>query len=105
MREGLNVTKQVVGFRNCTTGIKLLIKTKQKAAIKVYAFVDWAADTKTRKFTTGNIFLLEKSSIDWCTKKQNYITFFSDEEEYMAASTAAQEIMWLVKYLKDLNLE
>eukprot|EP00798_Chlamydomonas_sp_ICE-L_P029062 gene29062-biopygen32929 len=52
----------------------------------------------TRKSTTGWVFLNQGGAIAWASKIQSSATALSSTEaEYMAASSAAQEAMWLRK--------
>eukprot|EP00798_Chlamydomonas_sp_ICE-L_P017849 gene17849-biopygen26817 len=59
---------------------------------------DHAACPITKKSTTGWVFLNQGGAIAWSSKIQSSATALSSTEaEYMAASSAAQEAMWLRK--------
>lgn len=70
--------------------------------VKVYCDADWAGDTNDRKSTTGFIVKLNGCTINWLTRKQKTISLSSAEAEYMAMSTASQEILWLNTLLKEM---
>ncbi|XP_074299655.1 secreted RxLR effector protein 161-like [Silene latifolia] len=56
---------------------------------------DWAGCIDDRKSTSGNIFSLGSGAITWSSKKQETIALSSSEAEYIAATTAARQALWL----------
>ena len=64
---------------------------------------DWAGDTEDRRSTTGFIMKVCGSAVSWASKKQTSVALSSAEAEYMAAGTAAQEIIWLRTLLMELG--
>eukprot|EP00798_Chlamydomonas_sp_ICE-L_P023056 gene23056-biopygen31666 len=59
---------------------------------------DHATCQLTRKSTTGYVFLNQGGAIQWQSKLQQSSTALSSTEaEYVAASQAAQEALWLLK--------
>eukprot|EP00798_Chlamydomonas_sp_ICE-L_P004964 gene4964-biopygen15274 len=59
---------------------------------------DHASCQLTRKSTTGYVFLNQGGAIQWQSKLQQSSTALSSTEaEYVAASQAAQEALWLLK--------
>ena len=72
-----------------------------------YTDSDWAVDVDDRKSTGGYVFLLQNGAISWKAKKQTTVALSSTEVEYVAASEAAKEAIWLrrlfIELDKDLN--
>jgi hypothetical protein len=64
---------------------------------------DWAGDINSRKSTSGYVFILGGAAISWSSKRQQTVALSSTEAEYMAASSAAQEAIYLRALLKDLG--
>lgn len=58
-----------------------------------------------RKSTSGNVFNLGSGAISWSSKKQDTMALSSSEAEYMAATTASCQAVWLRKLLADLQQE
>jgi hypothetical protein len=66
-----------------------------------YCDADYAGDIDTRKSTTGYTFLLYGGAISWNSKKQPTIALSTTEAEYMAATHAAKEAIWLQRFFRD----
>ncbi|XP_076912527.1 secreted RxLR effector protein 161-like [Bidens hawaiensis] len=59
-------------------------------------------DQDDGKSTTGRVFYLGSSPITWCSQKQDTVTLSSCEAEYMAASAAACQAVWLRELISEL---
>ena len=71
--------------------------------LKLQGFTDsdWAGCTTDRKSTSGRCFSLGSTVISWCSRKLNLVALNTAEAEYMAASSATREAVWLRKLLED----
>jgi hypothetical protein len=67
-----------------------------------YSDSDWAGSATDRKSTSGCCFSLGSTMISWFNRKQTSVALSSAEAEYMAASTASCEAIWLHKLLAGL---
>ncbi|XP_057246814.1 secreted RxLR effector protein 161-like [Beta vulgaris subsp. vulgaris] len=63
----------------------------------------WAGSIDDRKSTSGYVFQLGTKTISWSSKKQATIALSSAEAEYVAATSAACEAVWLRRILDDLQ--
>ena len=75
---------------------------KDIVSLKGYCDSDYAGDHDTRKSTSGIIFTINGSPVSWSSKLQNIIAKSSTEAEYVSASEAANECLWLRQLLSDL---
>jgi hypothetical protein len=64
-----------------------------------YTYADWAGNAMDRKNTSGCCFSLELRLVSWFNRKQRYVALSSVEVEYMPASMATCEAVWLRKLL------
>ncbi|KAH9679182.1 Integrase catalytic domain-containing protein [Citrus sinensis] len=64
----------------------------------------FAVGMDSRKSTSGYVFTLGSGAISWRSVKQSCIADSTTEAEYVAASEAAKEVVWLRKFLQDLEV-
>eukprot|EP00253_Pinus_taeda_P003092 PITA_03092 len=64
--------------------------------------VDWEGSSSDWKSTSGGIFNLGSAAISWYNRKHRSVALSSVEAEYMAASQAACEAIWMRKILVGL---
>ena len=62
-----------------------------------YCDVDYAGDIDTQCSTTGYTFLLAGGAISWNSKKQPIVALSTTEAQYMVATHATKEAVWLHK--------
>jgi hypothetical protein len=68
-----------------------------------YSDSDLAGDVDTRRSTTGLIFFLGSSPIAWQSQLQKSVALSSCEAEYVAATTAACQGVWLARLLGEIQ--
>ena len=85
--------------------LKLGLKYGKDSEFTLIGFTDsdWVGSTDNRKSTSAYIFSLVKSTVSWCSRKQNTVALSSTEDEYTSATEAACEGVWLRKLLNDLG--
>eukprot|EP00961_Rhodomonas_salina_P265763 3592316-Rhodomonas_salina.1 len=66
---------------------------------------DYASDPDTRKLVTGYVLSLNNAPVSWKAKRQDCVTLSSAEAEYVAASMAGQEVVYLRAILRGLGYE
>jgi hypothetical protein len=66
-----------------------------------YSDSDHAGDIDTSKSKSGILFFFGKSLVSWQSVKQQVVALSSCEAEYIAASTASTQALWLVRRLSD----
>ena len=71
---------------------------------KCYVDASYAGDEDTRRSTTGYMFKICGGPVSWQSRMQTSVALSSMESEYMAASAAAQEALWLNRLLQQLGL-
>ena len=59
----------------------------------------------TRRSTTGYLFKIAGEPVSWQSRMQTTVALLSMESEYMAASAAAQEAMWLNRLIGQLGFK
>ena len=69
-----------------------------------YTDSDFQSDRESRKSTSGYVFTLGVGAISWRSVKQYSIANSTMEAEYIAASKATKEVVWLKNFLLNLGV-
>ena len=69
-----------------------------------YTDSDFQSDKESKKSTSGYVFNLGGGAISWRSVKQSSTVDSTMEAEYIAASEAAKEAVWLKNFLLDLEV-
>jgi hypothetical protein len=67
-----------------------------------YSDIDHAGDIGTSKSTSEILFFLSECPISWQPVKKHVVAMSSYEAEYIVASTASTQVLWLARLLGDL---
>lgn len=68
-----------------------------------YSDADYAGDVETRRSTSGYVFMFGGGVISWGSERQKSVALSTTESEYMAASHAIKELVWLGRLLAELS--
>ena len=65
--------------------------------LEIHGFVDadWAGDLDQRRSTSGYVFSLFGGTVSWMSKRQSVVALSTIEAEYIAATHANKEAVWL----------
>ena len=97
-KEGKHVLKYLTGT------FKYGLWYRQTDEVKLHGFTDadWAGSPTDRKSTSRGIFSIWSIAVSWYSTKHSSLALSSVEAEYMAASLAACEAIWIRKTLVGL---
>src|SRR5258705_9037329 len=70
-----------------------------------YTDADWANDHLNCRLISGYVFLYSGGAVSWMSKQQSTVTTSSTHAEYIAATEAAKELVWLCCLLTELKEE
>jgi hypothetical protein len=70
--------------------------------LEVWTDADYAGDHDTRRSTSGFLIKFRGSSILWASRRQKAISRSSLEAEYIALSQGCQNVLWILKLLKQI---
>ena len=68
-----------------------------------YVDADYAGDLDKRRSTTGYVFTLAGGAISWMSKLQETVVLSTTEAEYIVASDASKEAIWLKGLLDEIG--
>jgi hypothetical protein len=85
--------KRIYRYLNGTRGLWLTYGGEMKALVG-YADADGSM-AEDRRAVSGYAFLIDGGAVSWGTKKQEVVSLSTTESEYIAATHAAKEALWL----------
>ena len=95
--------KHILKYLRRTRDYMLVYSSRSLETIG-YTDSDFQGDIDSRKSTSGYVFTLNGGAICWMSVKQTCVADSTTEAEYVAASEAAKEAVWLKKFLLDLQV-
>jgi hypothetical protein len=96
------VGKHVLRYLKGTSDYGLWYRQTDEVKLHGFTDADWAGSPTDRKSTSGGIFSIGSTTVSWYSRKQRSVALSSAEAEYMAASQAACEAIWMRKILVGL---
>eukprot|EP00253_Pinus_taeda_P004706 PITA_04706 len=79
-----------------------------QAAKRILRYVkdsDWAGSVDDQKSTSTYVFHMGSGAISWASKKQSIVPLPTTEAEYVAATAAACQAVWMRRMLRSLGQE
>ena len=97
--------KRIMSYLVGTANVGILYRMceRENHSLVGYSDADYANDTETRRSVTGYVFLMSGGAITWSSQRQKLVTLSTTEAEYVAAATAAREVVWLRRLLSDIK--
>ncbi|KAD5317800.1 hypothetical protein E3N88_17746 [Mikania micrantha] len=94
---------QVLRYIKGTKDFGIIYKRNGGCEITGYSGSSYGVNTEEGKGTTGIVFYFGNSPITWCTQKQQTVALSSCESEFMAATAAVCQALWLKRLLSELT--
>lgn len=90
-----------------TSTMKLWLSKKQiqeEANVCGYADANWAENANDRKSNSCYVMKLYGGEVSWSCRKQNCVSLSSTEAEFVALGESCQELVWIMRLLRDMNI-
>ncbi|KAD7117504.1 hypothetical protein E3N88_04772 [Mikania micrantha] len=100
----MGVVRRILRYIAGTTQYGLWYDQGNELKLIGYTDSDWAGCVDDRKSFSANIFMLGNGAVSWSSRKQPSVALSSSEAEYIAATSAACQGIWLRRILDDLGL-
>ena len=101
--EHMNAAKRVLRYIKGTSSFGLRYERgMKKHSIHGFSDSDFAGDSYDWKSTSGQVFFIGNSDITWNTVKQSVVALSSCEAEYIAASAASCQGIWIIRFIEEL---
>ncbi|XP_071708723.1 secreted RxLR effector protein 161-like [Rutidosis leptorrhynchoides] len=98
----IDAAKRILRYVKGSIGRGFWYKKYDNVLLKGFVDADWMGDANDRHSTSGYCFNMSSAIISWCSKKQDVVALSSTEAEYIAATMAAQECIWLRRLIGDI---
>ncbi|XP_042755619.1 secreted RxLR effector protein 161-like [Lactuca sativa] len=95
--------KQILCYLRGTPSFGIVYKQSKNMSLIGYSDSSHNVDIDDGRSTTGHVFYLCDSPITWCSQKQDTVALSSCEAEFMAATAAACQAVWLRELLAELT--
>ncbi|KAJ0532496.1 putative RNA-directed DNA polymerase [Helianthus annuus] len=99
----LKAVKQILRYIKGTKEHGIIYRRQGGCKITGYSDSSFGVNTDKGKGTTGLVFYFGESPITWCTQKQQTVALSSCESEFMAATAAACQALWLKRLLSEIT--
>jgi hypothetical protein len=100
----MQAVKQILRYLKGTLGYGLVYAQERKDEVLTgYSDSDVGGDLVGRRSTAGMAFYLNESLITWNSHKEKTVALSSCETEFMAATEAAKQAIWLRRLLSELT--
>lgn len=98
-----NALKQVLRYLKGTVSNGLMFKKGGKQRLVGYSDSSHNTDEDDGKSTSGHIFFYGDTPVTWCSQKQQTVALSSCKAEFMAATEAAKQAIWLQDLLSEIT--
>ncbi|GJR05319.1 retrotransposon protein, putative, ty1-copia subclass [Tanacetum coccineum] len=97
--------KNILKYLRNTKDMFLVYGGNPSTELRVECYCDagFETDRDDTKSQTGYVFVLNGGAVDWKSSKQSTIAMSATESEYIAASEAAMEAVWIRKFISGLE--
>ncbi|KAK8696668.1 hypothetical protein V6N13_001800 [Hibiscus sabdariffa] len=79
-------------------------KPGEELGIRGYTDISFQTDKDDSQSQSGFVFCLNGGAVSWKSSKQDTIADSTIEAEYIAASEAAKEAIWIKKFISELGV-
>ena len=76
----------------------------KELVVSGYVDASFDANPDDSKSQTRYVFILNGGAVSWCSSKQSVVVGSTCEAEYIAASEAANEGVWMKEFISDLGI-
>ncbi|KAK1604970.1 hypothetical protein QYE76_028643 [Lolium multiflorum] len=97
-------TGQVLKYLKRTKDMFLCYGGDQELVVNGYTDASWNTDPDDSKSQSGYVFILNGAAVSWASSKQCTVAKSSTESEYIAASEASSEAVWMKRFIVELGV-
>jgi hypothetical protein len=103
-KEHWTAVKNILKYLKRTKDMFLVYGGDEELVVKGYVDASFDTDPDDSKSQTGYVYILNGGAVSWCSCKQSVVAGSTCEAEYIAASEAAHEAVWMKEFITDLGV-
>ncbi|KAK8705107.1 hypothetical protein V6N13_048715 [Hibiscus sabdariffa] len=96
--------KNILKYLRRTKDVFLVYGGEEQLSIKGYTDASFQTDKDESRSQSGSVFRLNGGAVSWKSSKQDTVADSTTEAEYIAASEAAKEAVWIKKFVTELGV-
>ncbi|KAK8574601.1 hypothetical protein V6N12_062291 [Hibiscus sabdariffa] len=96
--------KNILKYLRRTKDVFLVYGGEEELHIKGYTDASFQTDKDDSRSQSGFVFYLNGGAVSWKSSKQDTVADSTTEAEYIAASEAAKEAVWIKKFITELGV-
>ncbi|KAK9032006.1 hypothetical protein V6N11_056291 [Hibiscus sabdariffa] len=96
--------KNILKYLRRTKDVFLVYGGEEELRIKGYTDASFQTDKDDSRSQSGFVFCLNGGAVSWKSSKQDTVADSTTEAEYIAASEAAKEAVWIKKFITELGV-
>ncbi|KAK1651569.1 hypothetical protein QYE76_069374 [Lolium multiflorum] len=102
--EHWTAVKNILKYLKRTKDMFLCYGGDQDLVVTSYTDASWNTDPDDSKSQSGYVFILNGAAVSWASSKQCTVAKSSTESEYIAASEASSEAVWMKRFIVELGV-
>jgi hypothetical protein len=95
------VVKSILNYLRRTKDMFLIFGGEDELVVKGYTDASFQTDKDDSASQSGLVFCLNGGAVSWKSSKQDMVADSTTEAEYVAASEAAKEAVWIRKFVSE----
>ena len=96
--------KNILKYLRRTKDAFLLYGKEDELVVNGYTDASFQSDKDDFRSQSGYVFCLNRGAVSWRSSKQDTVADSTTEAEYIAASEAAKEAVWIKKFVTGLGV-
>ncbi|GAV91753.1 hypothetical protein CFOL_v3_35141, partial [Cephalotus follicularis] len=101
-KEHWTAVKWILRYLRGTSSLKLSFGS-EKPILVGYTDSDMAGDVDSRKSTSGYLITFSGGAVAWQSRLQKCIALSTTEAEFIAATEACKELLWMKRFVQELG--
>jgi hypothetical protein len=97
-----SAVKRIFKYLRGTSALGIRYDALGNAQLEAYSDSDFASDPDTRRSVSGIVFKYSGGAIVWASRRLQSVSLSTTEAEYVAASEAAKDVVWLTRLFNEI---